>query len=204
MKGTVGMPPLTSPDQDIYRPDFSVLKQQRESIYSSSPEGGNTRLRNRLSLDGALKSKLNIDVIQKMDLSVLENSPLTARLYTSRERSDSLGNKQSSPSSQRIDEISSLIKMFDSDDDGLITYDDMKSTLREQGLRIEDEAMESLLLEYDKTRDDKLDYSEFTPILLRFASVRAISVMNLNLFVNSLCSSRRRLNLKHKLFRTLN
>lgn len=166
----MGLPPLTSPDQDIYKPDFSSLKHQRESIYSSSPEGGNNRLRNRLSLDGALKSKLNIDVIQQMDLSVLENSPLTARLYTSRDRSDSLGNT-SSPSAQRIDEISSLIKMFDSDEDGLITYDDMKATLREQGMLIDDEDLEALLLEYDKTRDDKLDYGEFTPILLRFASV---------------------------------
>jgi hypothetical protein len=170
MKEYSGMPPLTSPDHD-YKPDFSSLKQQRESIYSSSPEGGNNRLRNRLSLDGAFKAKLNIDVIQQMDLSVLENSPLTARLITSRDRSDSLGNKPSSPSAQRIDEISSLIKMFDSDEDGLITYDDMKSTLREQGLSIDDDDLEALLLEYDKTRDDKLDYGEFTPILLRFASV---------------------------------
>lgn len=61
--------------------------------------------------------------------------------------------------------------MFDSDEDGLITYDDMKSTLREQGLSIDDDDLEALLIEYDKTRDDKLDYGEFTPILLRFASV---------------------------------
>lgn len=64
--------------------------------------------------------------------------------------------------------------LFDSDDDGYITFDDIKNTLESQGIIISDDMLAEMYDESGKKTTEKLNYEEFVPFLIKFAAVSPI------------------------------
>lgn len=57
--------------------------------------------------------------------------------------------------------LKAAFKYFDKDDDNQISFQELKETLMEDNLMIDDEEITKLLMEIDLNADGKVDFEEF-------------------------------------------
>uniref|UniRef100_A0A915IAV5 EF-hand domain-containing protein n=1 Tax=Romanomermis culicivorax TaxID=13658 RepID=A0A915IAV5_ROMCU len=77
-----------------------------------------------------------------------------------------------SKSKQSEDEDSFMFTIFDKDQNGYITKEELKSTMRSLGLNITDQELTKMFAEADKNKDHRISKSEFKEICKRFGRIK--------------------------------
>ena len=69
------------------------------------------------------------------------------------------------------DELEEIFKAFDRNNDGLITFDELKQTLIELGQKVTDDDVMEMIREADKNQDGAIDFHEFTIMMTELQEV---------------------------------
>ena len=82
---------------------------------------------------------------------------------------------------------------FDSDSDGFITSQDLKSSMLRVDSEVQDEDVQNMIAEFDKNHDNRIDFQEF------HAMMESLGAFTLSSTIGSVQTSRRSSQQKHTL-----